>query len=885
MKLIITTCPTCQGFGVTQNAEGALTCLVCQGAGVYLKTESDCILAFPIPEMVSSQATKELALRHYLELGLSITSFAITVGSAFYVLNHFPFSLSGLFWTKGSSHFLLGASGLTSIYALARWEHKETSTLPLSELAAAVAQQKTVNLKPYANARINDLLQLAASVAEELQSAQIDETVLLITLLRQQRIQIMLARLECSGDQLIEQLTPFVTKRTMPSQKSFFITPRARYYLYLAWQEAIEHTFPYLDLEDILLAFAKEPDQFKELFTVFDLTYETTYAVTRWYAEEQERLRQWAFWLERGRSRPHGFMNRAWTALPTPFLDQNSLDITHLASNGQVATVSVREPEIKHILETLGQTKRNNVLLLGEPGVGKNTLLGAIALRMVKEEVPEVLKDKRLVSMDLSALLSDNESAEQNVQRILNEVSQAGNVILVIPEVHTLVGTSDKALDAATLLANALNQGFLQIISTATYAEYHRYVESNPTFSALLEIVEIKEPTLEQCIVILEEEASTIEEQQGVTLTYPAVTSAVHLAKQYLAEQSLPGSAISLLDQAASQVKLAKRGLVMEKDVQKVIEEKTGVPIQAAGEQETDLLLHLEERLHERIIGQESAVHSVAEAIRRARAGLRDSKRPVATFLFVGPTGVGKTETAKAVADLYFGKADSMIRLDMSEYQDARSVYKLIGAPAADSESYTEGGTLTQPIREHPFSLILLDEIEKAYPDVLNLFLQLLDDGRLTENTGRTVYYNNSFIVATSNAGSSEILELVKQGLSKEKLEQGILPILQAHFKPEFLNRFDAIVPFYPLRMEEVQKIVELLLQEVTKKTAEQKFTISFAPEVIEKLATLGYDPLYGARPLRRIVQEKVEGLLARLILEKHLQSGDTLQITADMIQ
>ena len=547
--------------------------------------------------------------------------------------------------------------------------------------------------------------------------------------------------------------------------------------------------------------------------------------------------------------------------------------------------MTVREKELSRILEILAQTKKNNVLLVGEPGVGKKTLVGTIAHRMIEDTVPEILKDKRLISMDIAALLSQGDSAEQNIQRILDEVSQAGNIILVIPEVHTLVGTNESALDAATLLAQAIKQGSVQLISTATYAEYHKYVESNSTLTELLEVVELNEPSTEQAVAILEAEAPDIEYRADVTITYPALHASVDLARRYFAETTLPSNAISLLDQAASQVKQSKRSLVLKQDLEKAVELKTGIPVQPANEEASIQLLNLEDSLHKRIIGQEEAITVVANAIRRARTGLGNEKRPIASFLFVGPTGVGKTETAKAIADIYYGNEKSMIRLDMSEYQDARSVYKLIGAPAEYSNSSTEGGALTQPIREHPYSLILLDEIEKAYPDVLNLFLQLLDDGRLTENSGRTVSYNNSLVVATSNAGSKEMLELIKKGLSKVDLEQNILKLLQTHFKPEFLNRFDAIVPFYPLRPEEVAKVVVIFLNEVTANAKNKNYTITFSNDCVEKLAKLGYDPLYGARPLRHIIQEKVESLLATLILEQKLHPGDTLQINADMIQ
>jgi len=296
------------------------------------------------------------------------------------------------------------------------------------------------------------------------------------------------------------------------------------------------------------------------------------------------------------------------------------------------------------------------------------------------------------------------------------------------------------------------------------------------------------------------------------------------------------------------------------------------------------MLLHLEDTLHEKIIGQEEAVRAVSQALRRARAGLHVDKRPISSFLFVGPTGVGKTETAKAIAEVYFGSVESMVRLDMSEYQDSQALYKLLGAPSS-SESYAEGGTLTTPVREHPFSLILLDELEKASPDVLNLFLQLLEDGRVTETSGRVVHYNNAIIIATSNAGSAEILQLLQQGISQDDLHTQLTRILEGQFRPEFINRFDAVIPFHALRPEEIEQITRLMLQSVIDKAATQGYAIQFSDEAIQKIAQLGFDPLYGARPLRRVIQDKIEGLLAERILSHQLQPRQTLIVTPDMVQ
>jgi ATP-dependent Clp protease ATP-binding subunit ClpC len=886
---VLTQCPTCQGFGVTnQTAGGFMTCQTCRGMGAWLQTSDGVVLRYDLPELISTAAHENLQVKKWLRFGLAGISIAILIASFIYLLSESGFSLSDFLWTRSLMHAVFGISGLASMWAISSFEHHQTSRKSLHDLESEIDTlplDQPLSLNDYANPRVEQVIHLAAAVAQQYNASYVDETILLITLLQQPRLIGMLLRLELSAENLLTDLKQHLAIAKNPVTGAVGVHPSMRMRLYQGLEEALNQNFPYLDLEDIFLAYTKQPGTYAALFKKHGLSYEAFYAVTRWYAEEQENARQWAFWLERGRTRPKGYMNKAWTALPTKFLDQFSFDITQEAARGNVATVTVRDAEIAQILQVLGRTQKNSVLLVGEPGVGKNSILGAVALRMIEENVPEVLKDKRLVSLDLGSLLSTGDSAVENTQQVLAEIAQAGNVILAIPEVQLLVGASGNALDAASLMANALNRGTIQLISTATYADYHRYVESNSGLKDVLDIVEIEEVSAEQAIEILEEEASVLENRQKVFLTYQAIEAAVHLAQRYLPEKVLPASALSLLDEAGSAAQGNGQKWVTKQSVEKVVETKTKIPISQASDQESEMLLHLEETLHAKIIGQEEAVQSVAKALRRARAGLHVDKRPISSFLFVGPTGVGKTETAKAVSEVFFGSTESMIRLDMSEYQDPTAVYKLIGAPAANSDSRTEGGALTTPIREHPFSLILLDELEKANSEVLNLFLQLLDDGRLTENTGRTVYYNNSIIVATSNAGAPEIMELMKAGTSRDDLSTQTMAILQKHFKPEFLNRFDAIIPFHQLRQEDIVAITKLMLQAVVEKAASQKYTIEFDDAAVAKIGQLGFDPLYGARPLRRVIQDKVEGILAQRILEKTLLPGGSLRISADMIE
>lgn len=884
-ELTTTPCPTCTGYGVLTSADGTIiSCTTCNGVGLSAKVGST-TLSFGLPALLNPVSSSTHRLQHVLRISLSVITFAVTVASAVIIVLNSHQALD-LIWAHDYWHTLFGLSGLTSMWALSHWNQRQTSKQSLHDLEKnLVTNPAELNLLEYANPRVKQLFEQAAYAAQQLHTPAVDEAVLLLTLLEQPRISMMLARMEIPPLDFADTLRKQVSKRGTDKIGLVSFVPEVRRRLFMATQEALRNDFPYLDIEDILLAYATDPGVFAPLFKDYNLGKEEVYATTRWYAAEQERKRQWAFWLERGRSRPKGFMNRAWTALPTPFLDQYSLDITTQAANGALGGTSVRIMEITRVFEVLGSTKQNSVILVGEPGVGKTTLLNSLALRMVEENVPEIIKDKRLVQLDLTSLLAKGDKAEESVQKIIEEVSQAGNVILAVPDVQALVGGTEGGLDAAGVFANALNQGYLQVITTATHSDYHRYVESNSALASHLTVIELKPLSPEQALAVLEEEAATLEHRQHVFLTHPAMEAAAKLAAQYIPDQMLPASALTLLDEAASAVANQKERWVQREDVEKAIEKRTNIPVQAANTAEADKLLHLEDELHTRVVGQAEAITAVSEALRRARAGLRNPNRPVSSFLFVGPTGVGKTETAKAVADIYYGKGQPMLRLDMSEYQDAKSIYKLIGATAADSDSYTEGGTLTQPIREHPFTLILLDEIEKADSQVLNLFLQLLDDARLTENTGRTVSFTNCIIIATSNAGSADIVQMLQQGMQPQQLHDSVLGLLQKHFKPEFLNRFDAIIPFHQLRPQEVVQIVGIMLKEVIAKAKEQNIDLSFTPEAVQKLADIGYDPTYGARPLRRAIQDKAEGLLSKLILGGQIGAGQSLQITAEMLQ
>jgi ATP-dependent Clp protease ATP-binding subunit ClpC len=865
------TCPNCAGWGATGEPGSFLTCQVCSGTGVWLVDDSGHTFTYPFDTLVHPHSAQHFLLTKILRYTLVLGSVTLALACFAIILSQAT-TFTDVLWQGGWPHVGFGLAGLGSMAAFATFEKRRGSEKNLHNLSP----DQNADLSDYAHSRLGELINEAGLIALSLHDDIITDSTFLAALIAHPRTQSMVARLEHVPDDVIDASKTFLAQGTAqhPTSVRIHLT---------AFQKALSNDFPYADLEDLLLVYSEDATWSKALFKQFDLNPKTVLSITKWYAEDSERMRRWAFWKERGRVKPKGFMNKAWTALPTPFLDQYSRDLTSLAAQGALEGSDTHKEYVQRSLEILGNPTNHNLLLVGEAGVGKTGVLSAIAFKMVAEEVPEALRDHRLIEVDIAALPSSGE-AQEHVQKMLEEVQLAGNVILAIPEIQSLVASNQGPLDAAAVLASSLKQGIIQVISTATYADFHRYVEQNALLTSLLTVVEIKPPSVEETVTILEEQSARIEAREQVYFTYPAIEAAATLAERFLTGQVLPQSAITLMGEAASAVHNNKKHWVQASDIQASVEKRTGVPIQATTQEEGERLLNLENELHSRIVGQEQAVSAVSNALRRARAGLHSGDRPIATFLFVGPTGVGKTEMAKAVANLYFGNEESFTRLDMSEYQNGTSVYRLIGPPATNTESFTEGGDLTQPIREHPFSLILLDEIEKAHPDVLNLFLQLLDDGRLTENTGRTVQFRNTIVVATSNAGSQEISRLIGEGIKPDELPKQMLSLLTQSFKPEFLNRFDAIIPFSPLTQNEAQSVTTLLLQAVIATAAEQNITLTFTDDAIVYLTEVGYDPQMGGRPLRRVIQDKVEALLAKRILSGETPKGSSLEISGDML-
>ncbi|WP_041392864.1 ATP-dependent Clp protease ATP-binding subunit [Pleurocapsa sp. PCC 7327] len=601
---------------------------------------------------------------------------------------------------------------------------------------------------------------------------------------------------------------------------------------------------------------------------------------------------------------------------PRAALEEFGTDLTKLAAEGLLDPVVGRTKEVERTIQVLGRRTKNNPVLVGEPGVGKTAIAEGLAQRIVNGDVPEILKDKHVISLDMGLMLAGTRfrgEFEERVKAVVEEVRKAGNIILVIDEIHNLVGAGAMggAMDAANMLKPALARGELQCLGTTTLDEYRQHIERDPALERRFQPIMVGEPSVEETIEILRGLRKNYEEHHKVKFSDRAIEAAAKLADRYISDRFLPDKAIDLIDEAGSRVHLRhfsrNRGrtrkdegefdapvinpqslvpVVDEEEIAQIVASWTGIPVTKIAESESHSLLHLEARLHERIIGQEQAIEAVSRAIRRARVGLKDPNRPIASFIFAGPTGVGKTELAKALATYLFGSPDSMIRLDMSEFMESHTVSKLIGSPPGYI-GYEEGGQLTEAVRRQPYTVILFDEIEKAHPDVFNMLLQLLDDGRLTDAKGRTVDFKNTLVIMTSNIGS-KVIEKGGSGFGFEMAEdraeaaydriRGLVnDELKQYFRPEFLNRLDDIIVFRQLTKSEVQQIADILLKEVAAQLKEQRDITLEVTEAFKALVVQeGYNPSYGARPLRRAIMRLLEDSLAEAILSGRIKDGDT---------
>ncbi len=717
-------------------------------------------------------------------------------------------------------------------------------------------------------------------------------------------------------------------------------TPRAKRVLELSWDEARQLGHNYIGTEHLLLGLIREGEG-------------VAARVLENLGVDLNKVRSNVIKML-GETKPTQAASTSSSSsgkTKTPSLDEFGTDLTLAAQEQRLDPVVGREKEIERVIQILARRTKNNPVLLGEPGVGKTAVVEGLAARIVNSEVPDILEGKKVIQLDMGLLVAGTKyrgEFEERLKKIMDEIRQAGNIILIIDEMHTLIGAgaAEGAIDAANILKPALSRGEIQVIGATTLEEYRKYVEKDSALERRFQPIIIEEPSVEDTIEIIKGLKPKYEEHHKLKISDEAIVAATELSYKYITDRFLPDKAIDIIDEAASKLRiqtsaLPPEGKELEKQLKAVIKQKedairnqefetasnlrddeadlkekirelsvkwredneenkptvtaeqvaqvvsmmTGIPTTKITEGESERLLKLEETLHKRVIGQDQAVVALSKAIRRARVGLKSPNRPIGSFIFSGPTGVGKTELAKALAEAVFGSEDNMIRVDMSEFMEKHSTAKLIGSPPG-YVGYDDGGHLTELIRKKPYSVILFDEIEKAHPDVFNIMLQILDDGRLTDSKGRHINFKNTIIIMTSNVGASMITTTSRLGFSVandeqkdkyEHLKETVMEEMKKAFRPEFLNRIDDIIVFAHLSKPEIRQIVDLMLNDLFKRLASQNLKVEVTDEVKDYLGEAGYSEAYGARPLRRLIQKRIEDGLAEEILSGKYTAGDTI--------
>lgn len=792
--------------------------------------------------------------------------------------------------------------------------------------------------------KANTALNLAIESAENLGHTYIGSEHIVLGLLKEGTgvAATVLNKLQVTAAQLEQLMSEKIGTGTKTSLSADDFTPRSKRILQIAVMEAARLGHNYVGTEHLLIAILSEGDSYGVRF------------LQSLGAKSGDILNEISSALSSGEdSAPAPGMSSTSSGKggksATKTLDQFGRDLTALAAKGGIDPVIGRQTEIERVIQILSRRTKNNPCLIGEPGVGKTAVAEGLALKIAEGQVPELLKNKRVITLDLTGMVAGTKyrgDFEERIKAAMDEVRSAGNIILFIDELHTIIGagSAEGSTDAANILKPALARGDFQVIGATTINEYRKYIEKDAALERRFQPVMVGEPSEEEAIEILKGLRDRYEAHHKVKITDEAIDAAVKLSSRYIADRFLPDKAIDLMDEASSRVRLrsftaptdlqeleksikeleqekaaainaqeferaakvrdeekkAKEELERQKnlwtekrsheggevtpeDIANVVSVWTGIPVVQLTEEESERLLHLEETLHQRLVGQEEAVSAVSRAIRRGRVGLKDPKRPVGSFIFLGPTGVGKTELTKALAEAMFGDENAMIRLDMSEYMEKHTVSRLVGSPPG-YVGYDEGGQLTEAVRRKPYSVVLFDEIEKAHPDVFNILLQILEDGRLTDAQGRKVDFKNTVIIMTSNVGARLITEKKgslgfaseeNQKLDSEKVKELVLGELKSTFRPEFLNRVDDIIVFHKLTDEDIREIAGRMLKTLQKRLSEIGISAEFAEAAVAEIAKEGFDPIYGARPLRRAIQTKLEDRLSELMLEGKVHAGN----------
>lgn len=807
----------------------------------------------------------------------------------------------------------------------------------------------------YFSEQAQEALEYAHRAAEELHNSYIGTEHLLLGLVRQGSGvagQVLIANeaTEKRVLKLMDKMLASVERVKLAEEPKY--TPMSRRVLEYSKAAAERFQAPQVGTEHILLAILKEKNcvASKLLYTmgvnIQKLYVDLMHAMGEKHAPEDMPQQTQGSGVVSG------------SAQPTPTLDQYSRDLTEFARQGKLDPVIGRSTEMQRVMQILSRRTKNNPCLIGEPGVGKTAVVEGLAQLIVSGEVPETLADKRLVTLDLSGMIAGSKyrgEFEERIKKVLQEVMQAGNVLLFIDEIHTIIGagSAEGTMDASNILKPSLARGELQLIGATTIEEYRKHIEKDAALERRFQPITVDEPSEDESVRILEGLRPRYEAHHKVSITDTAIKEAVQLSARYISDRFLPDKAIDLIDEAASRLRLAdyaepaeikklseeitklesqkeeavraeeferagqlkkkqekkeekiakikeewiqarrdKKLVVGENEVADVVSLWTRIPVKKLTEEENERLKKLESVLHERVIGQDEAVSAVSRAIRRGRVGLKDPHRPIGSFLFLGPTGVGKTELSKALAEAMFGTEQALIRVDMSEYMEKHSVSKIVGSPPG-YVGYEEGGQLSEKVRRNPYSVILFDEIEKAHPDVFNILLQVLDDGHITDSQGRKIDFKNTVLIMTSNAGASRIVSPKTLGFAAREnketdyknMKDGVMDEVRRLFKPEFLNRIDEIVVFHQLDRDNMKQIVDILLRNVEKRGESQmEIKLSFDDTAREFLIEKGYDPKYGARPLRRAIQNELEDKLAEAMLDDKVKAGDEVLVTCPTV-
>ncbi len=797
--------------------------------------------------------------------------------------------------------------------------------------------------------KANNAMNLAISSAEELGHTYVGSEHILLGLLKEGTgvASVVLNELGVYADELEDLIENEIGTGAKSSISTQDFTPRTKRVLQNAVMQAAGLGHNYVGTEHLLLALISESDSYAvrfliELGTNIRSILEKLNETFGEHSPEDLIYGSASDSFSNGSAASHNSRSKTRT------LDQFGRDLTQLAQSGAIDPVIGRQNEIERVIQILSRRTKNNPCLIGEPGVGKTAVAEGLALKIVSGEVPELLKGKRVVALDLTGMLAGTKyrgDFEDRIKNAIEEIKKAGNIILFIDELHTIVGagSAEGSADAANILKPSLARGDFQVIGATTIKEYRKYIEKDAALERRFQPVMVGEPTEEETVLILKGLRDRYEAHHKVKILDEAIEAAVNLSSRYITDRFLPDKAIDLVDEAASRVRLraytvpdnlhdlenkikdldkeksaaineqnferaAKlrdeeksikkkleeqrkqwqsnhenaNGEVTKEDIAQIVSNWSGIPVVQLTQAESERLLNMEKILHERIIGQDEAVEQVSRAIRRGRVGLKDPKRPVGSFIFLGPTGVGKTELCKALAQAMFGDENAIIRFDMSEYMEKHTVSKLIGSPPG-YVGYDEGGQLTEKVRRKPYSVILFDEIEKAHPDVFNMLLQILEDGHLTDSQGRKVNFRNTIIIMTSNVGARLITEKKSSlGFSadnssesdKEKLKETVMAELKKVFKPEFLNRVDDIIVFNKLTEKDINLIAKNMLKDVKNRAQSLNIEIDFTDKAIKAISDAGFDPIYGARPLRRAIQSKIEDKLAEEVLKGEAKSG-----------